>query len=121
MHQKLVYPQEIEVWYILPAIRRELAAAMSSKGLQQKEIAAIMGVTEAAVSQYMNSKRALEIKFNEKLNADIAKAAGRIMADNDLIMQETQRLVNGAWQERHVCKLCNEHNNTPKSCGVCFV
>ena len=59
---KLLHPQEIEVLYILPAIRRELTIEMKKIGLEQKKIAEYLCVTEAAVSQYLNSKRASQLR-----------------------------------------------------------
>ncbi len=52
-------PCEIVVWYLLPVIRKELAGRLKEKGLTQNEIAKRMGVTPAAVSQYLNSKRGI--------------------------------------------------------------
>ncbi|MFH1405899.1 MAG: hypothetical protein ABIG52_01635 [Nanoarchaeota archaeon] len=52
------HPQEIEVWYILPAIRKELVLALKEKGHTQKEIASFLNVTEPAISQYTKEKRA---------------------------------------------------------------
>ena len=72
-------PQEIEVWYVIPAIRRELAKAMINTGLTQKEIAKIMGITEAAVSQYIHSKRAKEIAFSKKVLEEIKISAEKII------------------------------------------
>jgi predicted transcriptional regulator len=52
--RKWLMPQEVEVWYVLPAIRRELAKVMKfEKGQAQKSIARMLGVTEPAVTQYM--------------------------------------------------------------------
>ena len=64
-------PQEVEVWYVLPAIRRELAKVMKTKVVQradedgdmkdhkitQKEIARMLGVTEPAITQYLLRKK----------------------------------------------------------------
>lgn len=64
-------PQEVEVWYVLPAIRRELAKVMKTKVVEradengkmqdhkitQKEIARMLGVTEPAITQYLLKKR----------------------------------------------------------------
>jgi predicted transcriptional regulator len=64
-------PQEVEVWYVLPAIRRELAKVMKTKvvhrknedgdmvdhKITQKEIARMLGVTEPAITQYLLKKR----------------------------------------------------------------
>ena len=54
---KQLMPQEIEVWYIIPAVRRELAKSMVKIGLKQKQIAVTLGITEAAVSQYLKLDR----------------------------------------------------------------
>ncbi|MHA2366372.1 MAG: transcriptional regulator [Candidatus Hodarchaeales archaeon] len=52
------HPVEIEYWYVLPTIRRELTKTLKSMGkLRQKEIAKILGITEAAVSQYIKGTR----------------------------------------------------------------
>jgi predicted transcriptional regulator len=64
-------PQEVEVWYVLPAIRRELAKVMKTKStsranedgemidhkITQKEIARMLGVTEPAITQYLLKKK----------------------------------------------------------------
>ena len=50
--------QELEVWYILPAIRKAFAIEMIRQGIPQKRIAVLLGVTSAAISQYKNDKRA---------------------------------------------------------------
>ena len=51
-------PQEIELWYVIPAIRKQLVIELKRKGLKQKAIAPILGITEAAISQYNRDKRA---------------------------------------------------------------
>ena len=72
-------PQEITVWYILPAIRRELAKAMLTKNLKQKQVAKLLGITEAAVSQYLRSKRAKQVEFNKDIKLKIQEAANNII------------------------------------------
>ena len=48
---------EIIVQYVLPAIRAEMALRMKDEGISQAQIARILGVTPAAVNQYVKSKR----------------------------------------------------------------
>jgi len=55
--QKIRPRCEIIVQYVLPAIRAEIAARMRDEGISQARIARILGVTPAAVSQYIKSKR----------------------------------------------------------------
>ena len=80
-------PQEIEVRYIIPAIRRELASLLIKEHYKtQKEAAKILGLTEAAISQYQHSKRAKEVVFSDSVKNEIeiprkifcrAKTAGK--------------------------------------------
>jgi predicted transcriptional regulator len=44
--------------YKVPAIKAKLARELKEKGLSQKEIASLLDVTEAAISQYLSGKRA---------------------------------------------------------------
>ncbi|HYB59720.1 MAG TPA: helix-turn-helix domain-containing protein [Candidatus Acidoferrales bacterium] len=55
--QKIRPRCEIIVQYVLPAIRAEIAARMRDEGISQARIARMLGVTPAAVSQYIKSKR----------------------------------------------------------------
>jgi predicted transcriptional regulator len=48
---------EIIVQYVLPVIRAEMALRMQEEGISQAQIARILGVTPAAVNQYVKSKR----------------------------------------------------------------
>ena len=68
-------PQEIEVRYILPAIRRDFAKILvKEKEKSQKEAADILDITEAAVSQYIHNKRAKEVVFSEDVSNEIRKS-----------------------------------------------
>lgn len=44
-------------WKILPAISRELAGALEKEDVPRGKIAAALGTTPAAISQYMSGKR----------------------------------------------------------------
>jgi len=115
----MLQPQEVEVFYILPAIRNELAVAMKSLGKPQKEIAGLLGVTEAAVSQYVSKKRGtLDLPQNFK-NA-IISAAARI-TDTQSMIRETQAIVTMAKEQRLICQLHERlEGEIPKGCDVCF-
>jgi predicted transcriptional regulator len=76
-------PQEVEVWYVLPAIRRELARVMISKEIPQKQIAQMLGVTEPAVTQYKLNKskrsRGDQVEIPESVVPELAKSADVII------------------------------------------
>jgi predicted transcriptional regulator len=89
-------PCEVIIWYLLPAIRKEIIKSMIKEhDMNQRKTAKMLGLSDAAVSQYLGKKRAnLEIKDKEVLEA-IGKAADRI--------------VNGGDDEVsiEICNLCN--------------
>lgn len=118
-HLSLLQPQEVEVFFILPALRREFAMSMKLDGFSQKRIAQLLGITEPAVSQYLNAKRATKVNFPPKIKEDIALAAKRITDERSLI-RETQRLLGVARQEMVTCKLHEELVPSLKNCRVCM-
>ena len=49
-------PQEIEVWYLIPALRRELANIfIKNYNLNQKETAKILGITRATLYEKLKN------------------------------------------------------------------
>ena len=118
-------PQEIEVRYILPAIRRELARIfIQDHKLNQKEAAKILGLTEAAISQYRHSKRAKEVVFSDTVVDEIRASAKRILAEKN---NSRQRLIGEMYRISGLTKvrqiLCDLHRQQSKeleSCNVCF-
>ncbi|MCX9010509.1 MAG: winged helix-turn-helix transcriptional regulator [Candidatus Methanoperedens sp.] len=57
-------PCEIVVQRILPAIRAELARIMLDGGLPQQQVANRLGLSKAAVSQYVSAKRGKDLSFS---------------------------------------------------------
>jgi hypothetical protein len=81
-------PCEVVVWYILPPIRRELTKCMMEDyGLSQKEAAEKLGLSSAAVSQYLSDKRGKGKigLINEEVLNQIKKSAKSIIDGNDAI------------------------------------
>ena len=114
-------PQEIEVWYIIPAIRRELAKSMVDLGLTQKQVAKRMGITEAAVSQYLSSKRAKEVVFSNAVLEEIRKSAEKITEDKSTAVPEMMRLTKLTGVMQVMCDLHKKQDvSLPKGCDICF-
>ncbi|RLF94022.1 transcriptional regulator [Thermococci archaeon] len=85
-------PCEMIVWYLLPAIRGEFARVLVKEfNLTQREAAKKLGVTESAVSQYLNSKRGKEIKFDHEIIEMIEKSAKEILESEEesIIIKKT--------------------------------
>ena len=60
-------PCEIVVWYVIPAIRSELAKELLNLGMKQKDVSELMDITQPAVSQYITDKRGSGIKLDERV------------------------------------------------------
>lgn len=68
-------PCEIVVWYVIPAIRSELAKELLNLGMKQKDVSELMDITQPAVSQYITDKRGSGIKLNDDVRAMIKQFA----------------------------------------------
>jgi len=118
---RALYPQEIEVFYIIPALRRELTLALKAQGHDQKKIAQWLGVTEAAVSNYVRNKRAKDIAFSAAVVKRIKEAALRV-TDHATLFEETQHLLKLTKQSGAVCAACRTYadRDVPDNCRSCF-
>ena len=103
-------PQEIEVWYIIPALRKELAKELVKKGLSMQAAGEILGISKAAVSQYLSNKRANKIKLDSKIQKEIQKSAGLIIQDKSQAVQEIQRLMKIVKTGKQYCQICKKLN-----------
>lgn len=104
---------EFMMWNGLPVIRREIAESMINHfGLSQKETAEKLGITPAAVCQYVSRKRAkLEIK-DETILLEIKTSAERIINNgSDNVISETCRIckiIRTSKKFSFECKSCDE-------------
>ena len=104
-------PQEIEVWYIIPAVRKELAKLLTKKyELSYEKAGKILGISKAAVSQYLSDKRANKIKLNTLTKKEIAKSAKIIFENPKLAIQEIQRILKFMKNNKCSCNVCKKYN-----------
>ena len=115
-------PQEIEVWYLIPALRRELVKIfIKDYNLSQKKSAEILGITGAAISQYLNSKRGGRILFSKKETEQIKKFADKIIKIPETLMKNLYDLCVLFRKSKVICDLHrNQDKNIPRNCDVCF-
>lgn len=117
-------PQEMEVRYILPAIRRELARIfIEDHKFSQKETAKTLGLTEAAISQYQHSKRAKEVVFSDAVINEIKKSALKITAEKNSrqrLIAEMCRISNLTKVRQILCDLHRAQSKDLEHCNVCF-
>ncbi|MGY5852854.1 MAG: hypothetical protein RTU92_04735 [Candidatus Thorarchaeota archaeon] len=127
-------PQEVEVWYVLPSIRRELTRVMIAKGIAQKTIAKMLGVTEPAVTQYKLEKskrsRGDQVDIPKKMVAEIKKSAEIIIdawekkAEDDnvyeVMTREVNRLIRALRDSGILCDVHREYcEGVHDDCSAC--
>ncbi|MBI2043235.1 transcriptional regulator [Candidatus Pacearchaeota archaeon] len=117
-----IMPQEIEVWYLIPALRRELARIfIEEHGLSQKKVAEILGITGAAISQYLNFKRGNEIRFSKDEIAKIKKAASEIVRNNEDVMKKIYQLSVSLRKSKVICDIHKSQDGSIENgCDICF-
>jgi predicted transcriptional regulator len=142
-------PQEVEVWYVLPALRRELAKLMKTKTvprvgedgktkehkITQKEIARMLGVTEPAITQYLLKKkgrrsRGDQVVIPEKFYPDLEKSADTMIdhyeqggSEDDMfetMTREINRLIKVMRDDGAMCDIHRQFSAHVKDkCSAC--
>jgi hypothetical protein len=112
------------VWYLIPAVSASLAKRLAKEGLSQSQIAAKLGITRAAVSQYISGKRGIELKLGKKSKKALANLAKKLAkegasrssdADLSYAMCEICAI---ARKEKVLCGL-HRKSGADKGCKIC--
>ncbi|MDD5417721.1 MAG: ArsR family transcriptional regulator [Candidatus Nanoarchaeia archaeon] len=113
-------PQEIEARYVIPLIRKELVLALAKNNLNQKEIAGILGLTNAAVSQYLKKKRAnTKINLNRETKDMIKESAKKIAEKKSCSVKEIHCICKAMRKDKTLCRLHKSIEKVPCSCKIC--
>ncbi len=99
-------PCEIVVWDVLPSIRAAVAEELVKRGLAQKEVSKLLGITPPAVSQYVSKKRGYNIEFGEEIKASISRLA------DDLLDKKVDSPVDRICE---ICRMMREDEMTSSS------
>ncbi|MBW3019742.1 hypothetical protein KY334_00440 [Candidatus Woesearchaeota archaeon] len=112
-------PQDMQVRYLFPLLRKETAKQLQKKGLKQKDISSIMGLTEGAVSQYLKDKRGTELKLSEDEITIIEKSIKKLI---DKKIDFSEWLFNVSKKIGVPSQLCKIHRSiekVPAKCKLC--
>ncbi len=116
----MMLPQEVEVWYILPAIRSQLCKELIGR-LSQKETARLLGITEPAVSQYIKGKRGTKVKFDNQTKTEIKRIADKLAANEVHPIAALNYLSKKILMTNVMCQVHMQlDKETPDNCRVCF-
>jgi uncharacterized protein len=104
-------PQEIETWYLIPAIRREISKCLISDfQTSYEKIGNILGVSKAAISQYTKGKRAAKISLPKELVPKIMATCKNLDRDNKKAVREIDKLLSFIREKGLTCKVCGKGN-----------
>lgn len=114
-------PQELEVWYLIPSLRKELAKIfIEDNHMTQKDAAKLLGITESAVSQYVKAKRAKSIKFSKNELEEIKGYADKIVADKVNARKHFYELSLALRGSAGMCALHKKQDySVAENCAMC--
>lgn len=116
-------PCEIAIWYVLPVVRSELAKELSKAGMAQRRVALFLGVSEAAVSQYIKGKRGRGMRMGTMAKSAVKNLADEILHGNLTKEQVAKRICNVcvvAKKEETACKVHKDKFGAPPECQLCL-
>lgn len=112
-------PQEIEVRYIIPSLRKGLSKELHGQGHKQKEIAALLELTPAAVSQYLKDKRGT-LNFGAKVQKEIKVSSKKIIKNPEKLKEEMYKLTDVIKKSGAICEIHKKYDKVPVHCDLCF-
>ena len=102
-------PQEIEVWYVIPAIRRELATCLVREyELSYEKVGGMLGISKAAISQYIKEKRASKVKLHDKVLKEVGKACKSLNSKKSNAVGEISRILEFIKEKRIPNEICDK-------------
>lgn len=110
--------QEIEVWYIIPAIRKYFVKELKKSHIRQRAIARRLGLTDACVSQYGTNKRS-KFTMDEVLSRIIKKPVEELTADQNKTNTSIQNILDDLRKFGKICDVCTEHG-VKEGCKICY-
>lgn len=114
------YLPEIEAKYLLPLIRKELVKELKFRGYNQEEISEKVGITQAAVSYYLNDKR-VKGELPEDLKREIKRIADEINGlDEEKLSNRIAEICKIALKNGILCEIHKKHENVPDNCKICL-
>ena len=117
---KSFFPCEEIVHKYLPAMRALVAKKLRAEGFTQEQIAAELGVTQAAVSKYLSNKYNDEIREVER-KPSLEKACSEIIGKITLNGKSGKKGGKGnkkGGAKNAICCACTQYNAGTRPCGL---
>lgn len=110
--------------YLIPSLYRLLTIKLKERGLLEIEIAEMLGVSVAAVSRYLKSKRGSLLRVEEIEGTDelISRLADALINGDKLNLdEEVHWIASRLMADKKICGLHRELYSKldPSSCNTC--
>ncbi|UCH89552.1 MAG: zinc ribbon domain-containing protein [Thermoplasmata archaeon] len=113
-------PCEVIIWYVIPDLRNEISRILlEDYNYKQVEIARLLGVTKAAVNQYLSSKRGENFfslvkdkKTKNMLLKEVRKSVATLVDDKTTIDIELCRMCNIIKGNKIIFKVYDKYVHT---------
>lgn len=102
-------PCEVAIWHIVPCIRGCLSRELVKMDLTQKDAGDLLGISQAAVSQYVSEKRGKISKKDPRTYGMITELA------KDLVEKRVDDL------SERICEICRTIQKNPQLMHYCGV
>ncbi|MAG27546.1 hypothetical protein CMI47_18585 [Candidatus Pacearchaeota archaeon] len=94
---------------MIPAIRRELSRCLIRDfEITYEKVGEALGISKAAVSQYLKGKRAAKISLPDQTEKEIMKSCKALIDNKSDSVAEIQRLLNFIRDKRLSCEVCGK-------------
>ena len=116
-------PCEFVVWYVIPAIRSELAKELLNLGMKQKDVSELMDITQPAVSQYITDKRGSGIKLEDDVRQMIKDFAVQLSngeATKDDLIPRTCKICKNVETSSVIEQLNINPDDLDENCKSCM-
>lgn len=101
--------QEIEVWYVIPALRSWISRCLIEDfDMSYEQVGNILGVSRAAISQYMKGKRAAKIKLPKELGSKITAACKVLVKDETKSVEEIEKILRHVRDKGLAVSVCGK-------------
>ena len=123
----MLAPCEVAVKSVIPAIRAYVAKELTqSYDMKQTDVAQILGITQTAVSKYLNNVRGQAIRIDRtkeiqnKMNEIASKIAERKVSGPRLMLEFCD-VCKAVRQRGLMCQLCERFDQFQemKKCAIC--
>ncbi|OUJ18525.1 putative transcriptional regulator [Methanonatronarchaeum thermophilum] len=110
-------PCEIIVLHVLPSVRAQISKDLVEMGMSQQKISEIIGITPAAISQYVSGKRGYEMEFKGEVRHKIQDFAQQTYEQGNADTLEGICNICDVIKENGI--LCNLHDKYEEQSNEC--